>query len=183
MITFSKNSWHYKFNEWVGDVELPPFNQATCRKSICSYFWSTVFNLLGFVFWWGLVYAALSGLGSACMKEFYEVSLIDMTWLWLVGGVVIITVLLVVGGIIFSLEKLKEKISNKEKLVDKEPNLTTCFWKASVVQSVPSDKWRFNWWSGTFKDQCQYYNGTRWISLEKVMDVGANGVDEDLTIE
>lgn len=58
------------------------------------------------------------------------------------------------------------------------PPATSCAWKAMVVQSVPYDKWRFNAIPSNWTDQCQYYNGTRWIPLEKVMDVGA-GEDMD----
>ncbi|AUR85899.1 TMhelix containing protein [Vibrio phage 1.081.O._10N.286.52.C2] len=53
------------------------------------------------------------------------------------------------------------------------PVLLSCTWTAVVVQSVPSDLWRHN----ALDNTCQYYNGTRWIDLKKVMDVGV-GTDE-----
>ncbi|CAL9959237.1 hypothetical protein VPHD479_0041 [Vibrio phage D479] len=58
------------------------------------------------------------------------------------------------------------------------PPATSCAWKAMVVQSVPYEKWRFNVLPSKWNDQCQYFNGTRWIPLEKVMDVGAGEMEE-----
>lgn len=54
------------------------------------------------------------------------------------------------------------------------PAIASCTWTAVVDQSVPWDLWRHNMWN----NNCQYYNGTRWIDLKKVMDVGAGGSNE-----
>ncbi|WOL24689.1 hypothetical protein [Vibrio phage PG216] len=54
------------------------------------------------------------------------------------------------------------------------PAIASCTWTAVVDQSVPWDLWRHNMWN----NNCQYYNGTRWIALEKVMDVGAGHTEE-----
>lgn len=43
-------------------------------------------------------------------------------------------------------------------------------------QSVPWDLWRFN----SFTLDCQYFNGTRWIELKKVMDVGGDVGDMEI---
>ncbi|CAL9975200.1 hypothetical protein VPHD480_0194 [Vibrio phage D480] len=51
------------------------------------------------------------------------------------------------------------------------PAIASCTWKATISQSVPWDLWRHNMWT----NECQYYNGKRWIALDKVMDVGAGG--------
>lgn len=52
---------------------------------------------------------------------------------------------------------------------DRVPKALGCTYDAVIDQGVPFDKWQFNWMAG----KCQYYNGTRWIPLQKVMDVGA----------
>lgn len=51
-----------------------------------------------------------------------------------------------------------------------------CYIEAEWSQSVPDDKWRFNIWM----KECQYFNGTRWIPLKKVVDVGAGGDTSEL---
>ena len=58
--------------------------------------------------------------------------------------------------------------------VTRVPALLSCTYSAVVDQSVPSEQWRHNMWN----NNCQYYNGTRWIPLEKVMDVGAGESSE-----
>ncbi|AGN30204.1 hypothetical protein VPFG_00204 [Vibrio phage nt-1] len=54
------------------------------------------------------------------------------------------------------------------------PAIASCTWTAVIDQSVPWDLWRHNMWN----NNCQYYNGTRWIDLKKVMDVGAGNAEE-----
>lgn len=56
------------------------------------------------------------------------------------------------------------------------PSATGCAYEAMVKQSVPWELWRFNFMA----DECQYFNGTRWIPLQKVMDVGGGGEVEDM---
>jgi len=63
-------------------------------------------------------------------------------------------------------------------LVDRTPNMVNCVWEATVVQSVPPEKWRFNWWPSTYDKQCQYFNGVRWIKLDKVVDVGMEAPED-----
>lgn len=56
------------------------------------------------------------------------------------------------------------------------PAGTKCAYRAMVDQSVPWDLWRFN----VATMNCQYYNGTRWIDLFKVMDVSSgSGLTEE----
>ncbi len=55
-------------------------------------------------------------------------------------------------------------------ITTRTPAALSCTWQAVVVQSVPWDKWQYNWMA----NQCQYHNGTRYIPLNKVMDVGMN---------
>lgn len=57
--------------------------------------------------------------------------------------------------------------------ISRVPNALGCYWKAEIEQSVPDELYRYNWIS----DSCQYYNGSRFIPLDKVIDVGAG---EDL---
>lgn len=51
------------------------------------------------------------------------------------------------------------------------PSALSCTWDAVVDQGVPYDQWRYNPWS----NKCQYFNQTRWIPLQKVVDVGGSG--------
>lgn len=60
------------------------------------------------------------------------------------------------------------------KLVLRVPSAISCTWDAVISQSVPSEKWRYNW----MDDQCQYFNNTRWIELKRYTDVGGS-VSED----
>ena len=54
------------------------------------------------------------------------------------------------------------------------PSAISCYYDASWSQGVPSELWRFN----LVTAECQYYNGKRFIPLQKVMDVGAGDLDE-----
>ena len=64
-------------------------------------------------------------------------------------------------------------------LVVRIPNAINCTWHSVVTQNIVSEKWRFNWLGFTYQEQCQFYNGSRWISQDKVIDVGSgDGLDE-----
>lgn len=54
------------------------------------------------------------------------------------------------------------------------PQAVDCSVQSLVRQSVPWDKWRYNW----FIDECQYNNDIRWIPLQRVLDVGSGDVEE-----
>ena len=59
--------------------------------------------------------------------------------------------------------------------------MVSCTWEAAVIQSVPSEKWRFQWLPSEMKNQCQYKLNSRWIPLMKgATDVGMenNEIDE-----
>ena len=60
------------------------------------------------------------------------------------------------------------------KAVSRVPDTVACWWKASISQDVPSELWRHN----LVTNECQYFNKSRWIPIDKVMDVGA-GEDFD----
>ena len=91
MITFKKNSWHYKFNSWLEKQSSGPWLDATDCKSICPYFWYTVWNIT-----WVLVSSLLLffmvSLSGAAILDMSNPSITDLSWLWLVGvcGVVCI---------------------------------------------------------------------------------------------
>ena len=53
------------------------------------------------------------------------------------------------------------------------PDYFGCLYEAKIDQSVESGGWRFNW----VANKCQFFNGDRWIKLDKVIDVGSGDVD------
>ncbi len=59
--------------------------------------------------------------------------------------------------------------------------MLSCTWEAVVIQSVPSEKWRFQWLPSEMKNQCQYKLNSRWISLMKsATDVGVESGADDI---
>ncbi|CAM0053348.1 hypothetical protein VPHF86_0182 [Vibrio phage F86] len=58
--------------------------------------------------------------------------------------------------------------------VTRVPAIASCTYTAVIDQSVPWSDWRHNMWN----NNCQYFNGKRWIDIKKVMDVGAGELDE-----
>lgn len=64
-------------------------------------------------------------------------------------------------------------------LTDRAPAAVKCWYKASFVGSIQSEKWRFNWIPANWNDQCQRQrsDGT-WIPVEKVTDVGIDTTED-----
>ncbi len=61
--------------------------------------------------------------------------------------------------------------------------MISCTWEAVIIQSVPSEKWRFQWLPSEMKNQCQYRLNSRWISLMKSatdvgIETGTEGVED-----
>ena len=147
MITFKKNSWHYKFNKWAGEAESGPWINATSCKSICPYFWCTVWNIF-----WVLVFFLLlffmASLSGAAILDMSDPSIADLSWLWIVGvcGVACIigVFILVAVGIYLSLDYTKKGLSkvfseNKASTSGeyKEPNLVIEWVKAKKAKICP----------------------------------------------
>ena len=60
MITFKKN-WLYRYNEWC-DGNLYTFDKVNDSRSICTYFWKSLWNLLGV----NLIYVIIAHTPSLC---------------------------------------------------------------------------------------------------------------------
>lgn len=42
----NENSWHVRFNEWVQEKTYNAISHYKSKKSLCSYFWHTIFNFM-----------------------------------------------------------------------------------------------------------------------------------------
>ena len=146
MITFKRNSWHYKFNSWLEKQSSGPWLDATDCKSICPYFWCTLWNItwtLLFI----LVFFFIATLAGATSLSMETISALDFSWLWLAGVGVVTSIfgifLLVAVGtyLIFDLTKnvLSKIFSQKGDATqeDKEPSVVVEWVKAKKAKICP----------------------------------------------
>lgn len=150
MITFSKNSWHYKFNKFFKYKDAPFIDNTDC-KSICPYFWGTVWNLAWVVIFSSLVWVILTLAGGGVVKQLgILTSLVEnpyqLFWLWLLGA---IPVVIVVGTLFsavlcvsYSYTFIKDKTSkvfskNNEESYNTEPNILIEWVKAKKAKICP----------------------------------------------
>ena len=147
MITFKKNSWHYRFNKWVAKSESGPWINVTGCKSICPYFWDTVWNIIWVFIFTVILYLILSMLGASVLSVEYP-TFEDFSWLWLVGlGTIVVLALvclIVVLVCYFSVEYTKKGYNkvfseNKEGESEeyKEPNVFIEWIKAKKAKVCP----------------------------------------------
>lgn len=148
MITFSKNSWHYKFNDFLEYKEVP-WATATDCKSLCAYFWSTVWNMAWTLILMSVVWLIFTLLGAVLLEKFATVSplsedWVQLLWVWVVG---FLGVVLGLGGIflfarcvVLPWVFVKEntgKIFNAENNIDKQPNIFVEWVKAKKAKVCP----------------------------------------------
>lgn len=98
MITFSKSSWVYKFNNFIND-EVSGSVNANGSKSLCPYFWLTLWNVFISLVWAVLCFLVSSVLGDSVLEKVFsiDVGISDLYWSWLVG---ILTIVLVFGFVV-----------------------------------------------------------------------------------
>tara|TARA_B100001105_G_C22334864_1_gene418582 strand:- start:212 stop:673 length:462 start_codon:yes stop_codon:yes gene_type:complete len=147
MITFSKKSWHYKFNEFFEYKDGPWLDARDC-KSICTYFWSTVWNMAWSVLILGILYILTLLVGAAALDGCLGVNVSELPlwylYVWLVGIVTLVIVFTIsfvtFFGVFTGYDKLTDKIKNRnsdENNVDKQPNIFVEWVKAKKSKVCP----------------------------------------------
>lgn len=93
MITFSKSSWCYKFNKFISSNISGSINANSC-KSLCPYFWSTLWNVFITLVWAAVYFLVSSAAGGFMLEEVLGINVgrTDLYWAWLVGTLTIILV-------------------------------------------------------------------------------------------
>lgn len=148
MITFNKKSWHYRFNKCVGNSKFPVFNATRC-KSICPYFWQTLWNICATLFGLSIAYLMLTAIGGGAIQEYlpnWSTTPYPLWWLWLAGIATIIIMMLMVALIVtvpvllflgfkWMFKKLSTK--NQEKLENEQPSVIIEWVKAKKAKICP----------------------------------------------
>lgn len=141
MITFKKKSLHYKFNNLVKDLDFT--YDATCCKSLCSYFWSTVWNICMCTVTTIMIFLILSLAGGAVSQLWdLEPQLLDFTYLWIVGFVSFVLVIVTLFAVVYTSVETPKFIVNKFKVSysDKEPSVVREWIKANKDKVCPMIK-------------------------------------------
>lgn len=134
MITFKKKSLHYKFNNLVKGIDFCA--DATHCKSLCSYFWSTIYNLIAMTLTPFVMFTifTLYGCVIASLLWSLDAQPIDLTYLWLVGVVGIAATLAAFLVPSLIIDKCKEESP------DKEPSVVREWVKAKKAKVCPMIK-------------------------------------------
>lgn len=150
MLTFKKSSWVYRYNSLCSDWWLmnPDVNSY---KSICPYFWGSVWNILIVPVLWGIVMHIVGLLGSipvvsSSLGDFLLSYTQEGTWAYFylgigLGYVFLLAFILTVVTlcyIVALLMSLKNKFFNTGK--DK-PSVVIEYIKAKKSKICPMIKW------------------------------------------
>ncbi|WXB47761.1 membrane protein [Vibrio phage VB_VaC_TDDLMA] len=153
--TYSTKSWLFKYNKAVGRGNL--FINAIHCKSVCAYFWSSVWNICMGSLALLIAYLVLTALGGAVMKLSFLASIpalsgLHVSLLFIPGILSILVFLIYVFIVIFGftvITDLFKKLSTKrtepkqfdengEEIVKhKEPNIFIEWLKAKKNKHCP----------------------------------------------
>lgn len=142
MLTFKKN-WLWKYNNWC-DGKLASKDNVHCSKTICPYFWGSVWNLVGMPSVWLLIFYVIG-----YMPSIFVVGLLDLSSHLKGTGFLGLTTMVIVGWIIISILFLclykcaimVEKFNKKRKpKINKKPSVIKEFIKAKKNKFCPMIK-------------------------------------------
>ncbi|CAM0062244.1 membrane protein [Vibrio phage K406] len=139
MITFKKN-WLYKYNAWC-DGNFATIDDVNGCKSICPYFWCSMWNLFG-TFSVYLLLAHLPALAGANLAKYLlGESFTGLTALYSsvgLGYVVLAAILGLCVGIGVSVHYISNITKNRQ---EKKPSVVVEYLKAKKSKICPMIKW------------------------------------------
>ncbi|WWQ13205.1 membrane protein [Morganella phage vB_Mm5] len=137
-LKINKNSWHYKYLLFCKDK-----NAGKIKHNLCGYFWQFVGHAVGHVIGLAIILGFCGAIASPITAHF---SISDW-WCIPIGVVMLATLILVVGLIIFSCVYSKEKYDDyklekqykREQLglPEKQPNFITAWFRAFKKKHCP----------------------------------------------
>ena len=139
MLTFKKN-WLWKYNNWCNGKFASKWN-VHYSKTICPYFWGSVWNLFGMPSVWVLIFYGVGSLPSA-----FVVKLLDLSSPLKGTGFLGLTIAAIVGWIILFMffgfvqlcVALCKKINNKGKpKTNNKPSVIKEYIKAKKNKFCP----------------------------------------------
>lgn len=139
MLTFKKN-WLYRYNEW-STGNLFTLDHVTNYKSLCSYFWGSVWNLLGAPFLLMFLTIVLSLLGNLILVlpfdlyVFEKGTLSNFFYLIATGISTWALLFLLIWSYIAFIHSKVVQLFNKSG--NKEPNLLVEYVKAKKSKICP----------------------------------------------
>lgn len=153
--TYSTKSWLFKYNKSVGSSNL--FINAIRCKSVCAYFWSSIWNICMGLIALLIAYLVLTALGGAVMKLSFIASIpalsgLHVSLLFIPGILSIVAFLIYVVIIIFGFSVITDLFKNfidnrsepkqfdengEEIVKHKEPNIFIEWLKAKKNKHCP----------------------------------------------
>ena len=138
MLVFKKN-WIYRYNDWC-DGNCFTIDNVNDSKSICSYFWKTMWNLIPV----NLMYCVLAHVPAVCgiwlkQFEFFDgMPGFPALYICLVAGYLsfAVFVLILVGFVV-----IYSKFESRKQNSDKDTNLVIEYIKAKKNKVCPMIKW------------------------------------------
>lgn len=142
-----RTSWHYRFNAWK-----TTHARTFARKSLCSYFWFTIWNMFWLVFWPVVAVAILYVLGFGMIDDtkaaLFSWWTSNPSGMWQIVsypfvGAVFLTSIVVAGCAVFAtlfflgfaFRYVRAKI--KKEHVDRKPSLVVEYIKARKHKVCP----------------------------------------------
>lgn len=143
----SKNSWHYKFNKLIHDAGWCFDLRNT--KSLCPYFWGTMFNMFTSTVIALSVYVFFTVIGVGILEnEGFEWNILMWLYAWIIPLLILVLLVFIIAGCIglnnFYKERKytkNEKLTSKPKTKPKEPNIFVEWFRAKKEKICPFIEW------------------------------------------
>jgi len=139
MLTFKKN-WLWKYNCWCHDLFASKDN-VHYSKTICPYFWGSVWNLVGMPSVWVVIFYLVGYLPSMFVVNLLELSsplkgtgLLGLTIMAIVGWIIILLFVLFVCTCVHLTQKFNKKRKPK---TNNKPSVIKEFIKAKKNKFCP----------------------------------------------
>lgn len=139
MLTFKKN-WIYKYNEWCTD-NLFTIDDVNESKSICPYFWKTLWNLFPVNMLYILVahLPAVTGVWIFKLETFEDLDGWVAFYSSVVAGYLAIVAFVIALLLIAIIMEISSRI--KKRNAGKQPSVIMEYIKAKKSKICPMIKW------------------------------------------
>ncbi|ADX87986.1 hypothetical protein [Vibrio phage JSF13] len=138
MLVFKKN-WIYRYNEWCHG-NMFTIGNVNDSKSICSYFWKTMWNLVPVNLMYSMIAhtPAVAGLWLKKFEYFDKLTGLPALYTFLVAGYLSLAAF---GLILVGLAIIQSKFENRKQNSDKSPNLVIEYIKTKKSKICPMIEW------------------------------------------
>lgn len=139
MLTFKKN-WLWKYNRWC-EGKVASKDNVHYSKTICPYFWGSIWNLVGMPSAWLFVFYAVG-----CIPSTFVVGLLDLSPHLKGTGFIGLTIIAILGWLIILLFTLLfcvcvvmvQEVNKKRKhKTEKKPSVIKEYIKAKKNKFCP----------------------------------------------